>query len=103
MPEAKVFEIRHEWRTAPLSFAQKPDWKELGHPLDRLGDPVEEILAHKEVEPCPDLVPDTSSSSSSSLSYTGLATVTTSQHLAWIQKPGTKRWVKQMRKIIDRA
>ncbi|ESK84017.1 hypothetical protein Moror_11520 [Moniliophthora roreri MCA 2997] len=98
VPEVKIMEIRHQWRTAPLSFAQKPDWKELGHPLDRLGDPVEEILARKEVEPCPDLVPDTSSSSS----YTSLATSMASQHLAWIQNPGTKRWVKKMRKIIDR-
>ncbi|ESK87176.1 hypothetical protein Moror_10918 [Moniliophthora roreri MCA 2997] len=99
IPEVKILEIRRQWWLVPSNFAQKPDWKELGHPLDRLGDPVEEILAHKEVESCPDLVPDTSSSSSS---YTSLATSTASQHLAWIQNPGTKRWVKKARKIIDR-
>ncbi|EEB96674.1 hypothetical protein MPER_04151 [Moniliophthora perniciosa FA553] len=95
--DVKVMVIRSKWYKAPATFAQKPDWKELGHPLDRMGDPVEEILAH-ENEVCPDQISDTSSSTS----YTSLVTSIAPQHIVHIQRPGTKRWVEKMRKIVDR-
>ncbi|ESK84023.1 hypothetical protein Moror_11526 [Moniliophthora roreri MCA 2997] len=54
--DVKVMVIRSKWYKAPPTFAQKPDWKELGHPLDRVGDPVEEILAPRERNlPGPDI------------------------------------------------
>ncbi|ESK88252.1 hypothetical protein Moror_5482 [Moniliophthora roreri MCA 2997] len=97
--DIKVMVIQNKWYKAPLSFAQKPNWKELGHPLDKHSDPVEEILAHKKDESCPDLISDTSSLSS----HTSLSTSMASQHLAWTQNPGTKRWVKKMKKIVERS
>ncbi|KAK7018047.1 hypothetical protein VNI00_018420 [Paramarasmius palmivorus] len=72
--------------------------KALTHPFDRTRDLVADLLDPKKEEPVPELVPDTSSSSSES----SLDTESALHPEEWIQNPGPTRWARRIKKIIGR-
>ncbi|KAK7017519.1 hypothetical protein VNI00_018598 [Paramarasmius palmivorus] len=95
--ESKLVVIYTHWRTAPPTFARKPDWQKMAHPLDRTDDPIKDILVPK-ADLLPDLIPDTSSSTTDSTLDTEIVLK------LWPRikpKPETDRWVGWMRNIID--
>ncbi|KAK7017522.1 hypothetical protein VNI00_018601 [Paramarasmius palmivorus] len=96
--ESKMSVMFTHWGTAPPTFARKPNWQRMAHPLDRTDDPVKDILVPKADLPVPDLVSDTSSSTTDST----LDTETVLRLWPRIKpKPETDRWVGWMRNIID--
>ncbi|KAK7037296.1 hypothetical protein VNI00_011287 [Paramarasmius palmivorus] len=96
--EYKVLFLQRQWRMPPSTFEAKPDWQALTHPFDRTHDIVADLLDPKKDEPVPELIPDTSSSSSESSLDTELAL----HPEEWIQNPGTTRWARRIKKIIGR-
>ncbi|KAK7037314.1 hypothetical protein VNI00_011305 [Paramarasmius palmivorus] len=95
--EVKLLDLSLKWHLPPPAFSPKPDWQELTHPFERTSDPIKDLFDPKE-EPVPDLISDTSSSSSESSLDTELALYPEE----WIQNPGTTRWAKRIKKIIGR-
>ncbi|KAK7019768.1 hypothetical protein VNI00_017934 [Paramarasmius palmivorus] len=96
--EAKMMFMLSRWYSAPSSFARKPDWQALAHPLDQTDDPIKDILTPKEDLPVPDLIPDTSSSTTDTTLDTEIVLK------LWPRinpKPETDRWVGWMKNIID--
>ncbi|KAK7026845.1 hypothetical protein VNI00_015387 [Paramarasmius palmivorus] len=96
--ESKLVVMFTHWRTAPPTFARKPDWQKMAHPLDRTDDPIKDILVPKADLPVPDLIPDTSSSTTDSTLNTEIVLK------LWPRikpKPETDRWVGWMKNIID--
>ncbi|KAK7037311.1 hypothetical protein VNI00_011302 [Paramarasmius palmivorus] len=96
--EVKILHLQQTWRMPPSTFKDKPDWQALTHPFERTDDLVSDILCPKKEEPVPDLISDTSSSSSDSSLDTELAL----HPEEWIQNPGTTRWARRIKKIIGR-
>ncbi|KAK7026839.1 hypothetical protein VNI00_015381 [Paramarasmius palmivorus] len=96
--EAKMMAMLAWWHSVPRTFARKPDWQALAHPLDRTDDPIKDILTPKEDLPVPDLIPDTSSSTTDTTLDTEIVLK------LWPRikpKPETDRWVGWMKNIID--
>ncbi|KAK7014463.1 hypothetical protein VNI00_019341 [Paramarasmius palmivorus] len=96
--ESKVLFLQRQWRMPPSTFEAKPNWQALTHPFDRTHDIVADLFDPKKEEPVPELIPDTSSSSSESSLDTELAL----HPEEWIQNPGTTRWARRIKKIIGR-
>ncbi|KAK7026843.1 hypothetical protein VNI00_015385 [Paramarasmius palmivorus] len=98
LTECKMMTMFARWQSAPPTFACKPDWRALAHPLDRTDDPIKDILNPKEDFPVPDLILDTSSSTTDTTLDTEIVLK------LWPRikpEPETDRWVGWMKNIID--